>query len=549
MAEREQQLIQEINSRLEGMKQIRLREEAAWEDIAEIVLPRISDITTESFDDVQRRVAENYDSTGRDAVRLWSNGMQGYMTPRNSPWVNVTLGNQDLRRQKGVRKYLQEVTEALMDQLRRSNFYDALGPTYEHGVTAATATITATWDDDRQSLVYIPRHPKQVYIADNVFGRVDTVYTVEEMTWRQIVQEFGDSKLTEADKEAVKRSPFDYKKVLHAVYPRTDRMENKADAKNKPYASIWILMGQNVLLRESGYDQLREVVWRFRVGPGSPYGTGPSHDALVDLLRAEKINETMLRAADLAVRPPMMFPAELEGRLKLNPHGMTPYYDPRRTVQPIMQTGQYPFGLDREQAIQEKIRSHFRIDFWLMLSQSQGTRTAYEVAQIAGEKAAVMGAEIGRVESELLDPLLTVSLHLLSQQGLLPEPPQILADMAAQVGGVNYSYDGPLAQMQKRHYGQQNILQVLSQVTLIGQTFPQAMDWIDEDALMRQALQSLDAPEDVIRAQQEVARIREVRQQMQQQQIQLEQMKQAADIQAQMAKAQAAQPNMMGIQP
>lgn len=534
---RQAELVKEIMARLEAMKQIRLNEESAWEEITKIVLPRISDIKEEHFNDVHRRVSDNFDSTGRNAVRLWSNGMQGYMTPRNSPWVAVTMANRENKVEKGVRKYLGDVTEALLEQLRRSNFYDALGPAYEHGVTIGTSTTTVSWDEERGTLVYIPRHPKQVYIAENHHGRVDTVYTVEEMTWRQIVERFGEDALEENEIETAKRQPFEYKQILHAVFPRTDRIEGKVDAQNKRFASIWILIGASRMLRESGYDHMRDIVWRFRVGPGSPYGTGPSHDALIDLLRAEKINETMLRAADLAVRPPLMFPAELEGRLKLNPHGMTPYYDPRRQVMPLFQTGQYPYGLDREQSIQEAIRQHYRIDFWLMLSQSSGNKTAYEVAQIAGEKAAVMGAEIGRVESELLDPILTVTLHLLEQNGMLPELPDSLQGTGVP---INYAYDGPLAQMQKRHYGTQNIIQVLSQVTLIAQVFGQSLDWIDDDELMQQALRSLDAPEGIIREKQIVAQIREARQQMEQAQMQLQMQKQAAEVQTELAKAQQA---------
>lgn len=535
MNEAKQALVNEVLSRHEALKQKRQPHESLWEDINRLVLPRIADITSDSDDDWLARVAQNKSAVGRNAVRLWSNGMQGYMTPRNSQWMNITLAERKAREIKGVNNFLQQTTEELTAHWRRSNFYDALGPVYEHGASVATSALTVDWNAKKRTLAYMPRHPKQVWIAENFLGTVDIVHIVEELTWRQIVEHFGEDALDPTDRETSKRSPFEQQKVLHAVFPRSERLEEKVDAENKPIASVWILLGRNQLLRESGYEKMREVVWRFRHGPGTPYGTGPSHDALIDLLRDEKINGTMMRAADLSVMPPLQFPPELAGKIKLSPHGMTPYFDPRRKVEPLFTVGSYPFGVDMMERIENAIKQHYHIDFWLMLSQGQGNKTAYEVSQIAGEKAAVMGSEIGRVESELLDPIIDVSLHLLNEQGLLPEPPQELLDRFE--GQVSYSYDGPLAQMQKRHYGQQSIIQMLSQVTLIAQVFPDALDWIDADVLMKRGLTSLEAPADVIRDKKIVEQMRKAREAMQQQQMQMAQAQQAAEIQATLSKA------------
>lgn len=543
MAEREE-LVNEILRRHEALKKEREEHEDIWEDITEIVLPRVSDIIdkTAGQHTWTKRIADNYSAVGRNAVRLWSNGMQGYMTPRNSPWVNITISQKRIREQKMVRQYLQDMTEALLAHWRRSNFYDALGPVFEHGAAVATSGLTVDWDPTKSCVYYIPRHPKQIWIAENIYGKVDTVYTVEDLTWRQIVQQFGEEVLEEHDRKTAERSPFEVKQVLHAVQPRSERMQNNPRAENKPVASIWILLGSNTLLKESGYDKMRDIVWRFRRGPGTPYGTGPSHDALIDLLRAEKINATMLRAADLSVLPPLQYPQELKGKLNISPHGMTPYMDPSRRVEPIFTVGQYPYGVDIMERLERAIKDHYHIDFWLMLSQSQGAKTAYEVAQLAGEKAAVMGSEIGRTESELLDPLIDVTIHLLGQNGMLPEPPEILRDMPEDA--FDYSYDGPLAQMQKRHYGQQNIIQMLSQVTLVGQVFPESLDWINDDELMQAALDGLDAPENVIRDKRDVQERREARAQAQQQQAQMEQMQVMADVQQ---KLKGVNPAGMGM--
>jgi hypothetical protein len=532
----DESLVKEILSRLEQMKKIRQREESIWEDIAEIVAPQLSDITIDYEHETERRIAQNYDATGRDALRLWANGFQGYTTPRNSPWVKETLADHKLLEIRGVRRYLQERTEVITWQLQASNFYDALTGVLIAGGSVGTGGWTIDFDQYQRKLHYRNRHPKQVYIAENAMGRVDTAYIVEEYEWRQILQEFGEERLSGPDRENARRNPLARKKVLHACYPRHEKMvDGLRAATDKNYASIWILLGPNTLLRESGYDRIRDIFWRFSVYPGSPYGRGPSHNALIDLLRGEKMSETMMLAADLAVRPPMQYPAELEGKLNLNPHGMNPYYDPRRQIGQIMTTGNYPFGLDIQNDIREMIRRHYHIDFWLMLSQSQaGDRTAYEVAQLAGEKAAVMGAEVGRYGSEFLDPSLDTTAYILEQEGMMPDMPTEVQDKIAE---TRFSYDGPLAQLQKRHYGQMNVVQILNQVSLVTQMLPETVDYVDGDEVMKEALRRMDTPEDLIRSESDVRGIREQRNAMAAQERQLALAGQAAQLQATLAKA------------
>lgn len=530
-----QPLVDELTKRYELLKAERERHEDVWEDITEHVLPRIADIREDSRGDAKSRVAKVYDSTGAGALRLWANGIQGYLTPRNNTWMQLHVADRQLREEKGVRKWTQEVTEAIHDELRDSNFYDALAPTLEHGAAVGTAVWTTDWDETADKLLFVPRHPKQVWIAENHRGRVDTVYTLEQMTWRQIEANFGTESLDQRDIEQIRDNPYEYQDVLHCVYPRTERMEHKADAVNKPIASVWILLDRNCLLRESGYDWPRDIAWRFRVGPGEVYGGSPSHDALIDVLRADKVARNQLMASDLSVLPPVQYPAEMGGKLKLEPRGMNPYYDVNRRIEPIPLVGNVQVGLQELQHLEQRIRDHYHIDFWLMLSQSaERQRTAYEVAQLAGEKAAIMGTEIGRVESELLDPTLETVVRLLFERGRLPMPPKHLE---SKIGGMQFSYNGPLAQLQKLHYGQQNTIQMLSQATLVMQVFPQAADWVDDDQLMLSALEALGAPEDLIRDKRTVEQMRAQRAQMQQMQAQMEMQEKAAQTQKTLAEA------------
>lgn len=537
MAEDKQKLIQDILNRKKFLEQRREKWEERWQDITDYVLPRLSDFDATTPSDPDKKTRNKmYDSTSVDALRLASDGMQGYMTPRSSPWFHMRFQNNELDNDTQSRKWVQETEEAMYAELARSNFYEQLGQAYDNGFSVGTSTVGVDDDEQEGKLVYRTHHPKEVYIAENKFGQVDTVYREFFMTGKQLEETFGKEKLPENLLERNKSHPYEQHKVIHAIYPRTDRITERITSENKPFASVYILESGQHLLRESGFDDMRYAVWRFRTNPGEEWGVSPAWDSFTDILRANQVSRTMLKAAQLAVEPPVRYPANMRGMIEINPRGMIPYTHYGEKIEPIDVLGQYPLGREEEEQLKQAIRNHFRVDFYLMLSQSDRQKTATEVMEIAGEKAAIMGTTIGRIESELLDPLLEITFKRLYKAGRLPQMPQVLADRPGEA--MKIEYVGPLAQLQRRHHGQQSLTQTLSQVAPIVELFPESRDHIDSDKLMRSTLQDSGLDQEIIRDESDVGEIRQMRAQQQQQAEKLEMMERMAKLAPQLNKAQ-----------
>lgn len=522
--ETQQKLVKQLLDLFEGAKKVRSDVEPVWEDIMALVLPRLMDIKSEVKPKARRYGEKMFTSEPVSALRLASDGTSGYMMPRTSIWVKMEPMDRKVFEVPGVRKFFQDSTDALHAELNRSNFYGEMTPVLDHGYSIGTSCLYAENDEENDVTNIISLDPGEMYISENKYKRVDTFFRHTWMSAQRIIERFPDAigKGTVLENE-FKKNPYELHPVLHCIYRRNDRIHERVDAANKPIASVYILVDKRALLRESGYDYNRMVAWRHRRIAGTPYGGSPSWDALVDIMRLNSHSMDLLDASHLAVRPPIAYPQEM-GDFDIGPNGANPYRIPGRVPHRIDVLGDYPVGRDREEAIAKAIRDHFQTDFFLLLTQSDRTKTAFEVAEMAGERAAVMSTVIGRIETELIGPTLELIYRISAENGRMPQVPDAMLELG--IDQYKWEYVGPLAQLQKRHHGQQTRTQIFMEATPLMEIFPETRDIVDADSLMRDILLEGGMSEDHVRPEDMVAELREMRAQqeqaMQEQAMQLE---------------------------
>lgn len=526
MTETQKELVKDQIGYLGAVREERAKVEDVWQDIADYVLPRVTEIKGGREPKPRRYGEKMYNSEPVSALRLASDGTSGYMMPRTSQWVQMQPMDKDVYKLPGVRRFYQESTEALHSELNRSNFYGVMTPVLDHGFSLGTSVVYVENDEESGSCQLIALDPAEMYIAENRYRKVDTFYRSHWVTGKHLMERYSASIDDELEQQ-IKRNPWKRYEVLHCVFKRNDRIHGRIDAANKPIASIHILVERNRLLRESGFDYPHFVAWRHRSIANTPYGGSPAWDALVAILRLNAHSMDLLDASHLAVRPPIAFPAEMSD-YDISPNGANPYKVPGRVPQRIDVLGDFPVGLDREQAIEKAIRDHFQTDFFLLLTQSDRQKTAFEVSEMAGERAAVMSTVIGRIESELIDPLLEIIYRVAAENGRMPEPPPALLEAGA--GQFTWEYVGPLSQLQKRHHGQQTRTQILGQAAPIFELFPDSRDVIDGDQLLREHLQQGGMNADVVREEDMVAKIRQARAEQEMQAQQAQQQIEAAKV-------------------
>tara|TARA_X000000368_G_C23058430_1_gene725377 strand:- start:15835 stop:16365 length:531 start_codon:yes stop_codon:yes gene_type:complete len=150
--------------------------------------------------------------------------------------------------------------------------------------------------------------------------------------------------------------------------------------------------------------------------------------------------------------------------------------------------------------------------------------TATEVVARTEEKMRLLGPVLGRLQAELLQPLINRSYNILLRQEQLPPPPQVIAGQ-----DIEIEYVSPLAKAQ-RQTDVQSTMQMLQVVQPVAQIDPTIIDHLDGDGLIKHLLKSLSIPASVIRSEDEIQARRNKKQEEQQQQGQMQEQMQQAEI-------------------
>ncbi len=503
------------------LKNVRSQYEQGWENITRFCAPDRDfwSITKEHSFDTPRHI---FDGTPMSAVNIMANALQGYMASKQTKSFKVGLESYRTLSYKPfegrMRKYLQDLEDGMYWMINRSNFYDVISEIFRVGGTIGTACVYVDVVPGEDRVVNLLSHPSDIWISENASRIVDTEIRRIPMTAKDMVSRWG-SKLSKEFHKGAKINPYKIYDVLHFALPRDTRDVTKIDNLNKPFASYWVYAPERILLHTSGFDENPYIAWRWSTPNNATYGWSPSHTAMAEVLRMNKISKTMMDAAELSVFPALNVPAEQNGKLDLRARGMNPYVDPSRIVKPIQQTGSYPIGRDREQALEVAIREHYMVDMFLMMNQYADTkRTATEVMEMQSEKATILGAVTSRIESELFDPLFDRYFEIGMKQGWLPSPPPEVYE-ALQGSELKIDYIGPMSQIQQRFYQNQNLAPVNTLLSY-AQFMPEVLDVLDPTELALGVVNDSNLPQPVIRDRKVIEQIRSQRAQMQQAQAQ-----------------------------
>jgi hypothetical protein len=481
-------------------------------EITQFIQPRLNNFKTDTGQG-KKRTEYILDSSTLLALRRSSEGYQAYMFPRSMPWFDLELYPLELMKRQDAAIWMKKIRDGALDELSRSDFYQEGGQVIDNGLGIGTSACYVEDSPEERCSQYLAMHPKEVYIARNRFGVVDTLHRRYLMTGRNILETFGDelgkalrkNEIDDLENNAHKDYP-----LVHITKPRKDRDLKGLLPTDMPWASIYILENQQKLIRESGYQDFPFAVWCCLLNTDEDYGRSPSWDALPDVKRLQKLVRNILRATEL---PPVFYPQELESDLDLRPEGRIPYRDFQRKIEPIQTVLNIQHAMLVAEQIRNIINEHYDVPFFLMFSArerlQQSPLPTLEVAEMSGERAALMGTKVGRIESDFLDKTIDLTIRNAARAGRLPPPPAFLRQIKDVYLRINYI--GPLANLQKRYHGQQNMTMTLAQAAPFIQAWPEAADVVNATESVRIILSKGGFPPEGINDEKTIRQKREKR--------------------------------------
>lgn len=514
---------QKILQRQRRMETIReFYERGLWQDIGRFVNPRREDIRIEDAqnDKGQRFGRAVYDGTPLGALNTWADGMQGFLVSQSINWFKSEMSNPALNNIDNVRQWLQEYDRKMYSAFRRGNFYSSLPAWFRDSGSIGTATLFTEEDVGAGRAVHTTIHPREVFVAENKFGEVDTVHRKFMLTARSAVQKFKDA-VSDIIKTNAKNHPDKEHEFIHAVFPNEDRIFGKATSSNKFFRSIYLETqgsdesGVGNIVRDSGFDINPYAVWRFRKSSDEIYGRSPAADALTEVFSLNQIGKTMIQAAQKEVDSPLNVPKEMRGRVRIEPHGYNYYDDPKRIISPIITGIKYPIGIDQQERLQKSLEDKYRVEFFKAFIGRQGEATATEILEIKAEQAGLMTAQVDTLYIEGLRRIFDIVSDIEDRRGAFTEaegmPP--VPDEIREAGGtINFILTGPLAQAQRRLFELRPINNTLDTLgPLAAMLGPEVLDVVNVDELSEIVVESGSFPQKAINSRDRRREIREQR--------------------------------------
>ena len=512
-------LAKNLLKRYDRLKAQRQNWESHWQEVADYMQPRKADVT-KSRSRGDKRTELIFDSSPLQSVELLAASLHGMLTNPSTPWFSLRFKEEDMENEDEAKEWLESATETMYSAFNRSNFQQEIFELYHDLITFGTAAMFIE-EDGEDLLKFSTRHINEIFIAENDKGRIDTVFRKFKLSARSAIQKFG-ANVSNNIATVHRKDPYEEVEILHAIYPRSDFDPKKKDKANMPFESVYLEAGTGDELSVSGFKEFPFVVPRYLKASHEIYGRSPAMTALPDVKMLNEMSKTTIKSAQKQVDPPLLVPDDgFILPVRTVPGGLNFYRSGTRDrIEPLNIGANTPLGLNMEEQRRNSIRNAFYVNQLMMQSGPQMTAT--EVIQRNEEKMRLLGPVLGRLQSELLKPLIDRTFAILLRKNLFRPAPEFLSGR-----DIEIEYVSPLAKAQKST----ELSSIMRAIEIMGSLSNVApvFDHINMDKLVRHLADIVGVPQKILKPQSELNAERQQAQAQQEQMQQMQQLQQVAE--------------------
>lgn len=454
-----------------------------WDECYDFALPQRSDFS--GINTVgQNRTNKIYDATAMDAAEQLAASLLGQLTPSWSQWFGLKPGP-DLSSSEAdsLAPILEKTAKTIQAHFDRSNFAVEIHQCYLDLVVGGTASLSFEENEPGEFSAFkfaaIPL--TNIILEEGNSGYLDGAFRLIKMNLDEITARFPFAEIPSDVIKKATQDPSAEFSVLETVLPNNLVYEYTAilsEDKNNP-----------IFLKEGQFDTSPILSFRWMKSPGEIYGRSPVMKALPDIKTANKVVELILKNASIAVTG--IWQADDDGvlnpaNIELAPGTIIPKAIDSKGLQPLEMPGRFDVSQLILDSLQARIRRALLAD--KLLPVTGPARTATEVLERSAEMSMLLGATYGRLQSELLTPLIKRAFAILKRRGEVP-------DISLDGRLVAVDYRSPLARSQ----GQRNVQNTLSWINSVLSMGPEASLSIDLPAAAHFLGEALAVPSDLMR--------------------------------------------------
>jgi hypothetical protein len=421
-----------------------------------------------------------FDGTALDAVDQLAASLLSELTPPWSQWFGLIPGRDVGPLERGLlAETLDRATETVQAHFDRSNFAVEVHQAFLDlaAIGSATLLLEEAPVGGLSAFRFTAVPMAEMAFEGGPDGQIGGHFRETTMSPAALRARFPDCHLPADRQGAGERSI----KVVEAVLPM---------ARGHAYLAVLDDGGSAASLLKSGHFETSPFIsFRWLKGAAELYGRSPVMNALPDIKTLNKVVELVLKNASIAVTG--IWQADDDGvlnpaNIRLVPGSIIPKAVGSSGLTPLQAPGRFDVSSLMLEDLRARVRRTLLVD---RLGPISGPRmTATEVLERAGETARLLGATYGRLQSELLTPLLHRALAILRRRGEIPE-----IELDGRL--VDLQYKSPLARMQARD-DVQNVLLWLETTQRMG---AEAMATVDLAATAQWLGHRLGVPGQLVR--------------------------------------------------
>lgn len=519
----------------ERVKGDRINAENTWQEIADNELGQRN--FTADREPHQIRTEGIYDTTALFGNQLLDGALHGMMTNPMGEWFEIHPTDLRLLENFQAAVWLDDATRKmrLLMQSQASNFTTQVAEQYIDLTGFGTSAISVMPKRGGRGVSYASHPLAEIYLEVDEERSVDMRFREFELTARQYAARFqGDGH------DGVKRAldgnnPEAKFKVRHLIGPSADPYAGPSPVP-KPVTSVYWTTDDSAgarILETKGFDEPPLLTPRWNVQPGDTYGGSgtPGWTALPEAKMLNSMSRTILVAAQKATDPPLLVTHEavLSG-IRTYPGGTNIVQQlfgqggAAEPIRPLQNNANHQLSLEMLKQRQQAVRYAF---FSHILQLFEDPRmTATQVLELAQQTQRLMAPNLGRIATELLEPLLKRTFNLLLRQGFfLPMPTELRGQ------DFNIVYISPVAKAQ-RQTEVRSVLETYQGVGAIAELTqdPKIFQLLDHDEAVRVIHGGAGAPQRILRDARAVAESRAEEEMKAQMTEQLGALGQGADI-------------------
>lgn len=473
-----------ILSRYQAAQSRRRPWESLWRDCYSYALPQRGSGFGSEFDPARRHAERLFDGTATDAVEQLAASLLAELTPPWSQWFGLVPGYDVSAFDRAIAsEELDRATQTIQGHFDRSNFAVEIHQAFLDLATVGSATLLfeeaplGGLSAFRLTAVPMSEMHFEAGPDDQILGHFRT----RSLPLRRLRTLFPEAELPPPASGCSTDQNGKGLPIVESVLPSSGGFIYTAlllDAKDQPK-----------VLAEGTLPTSPFISFRWLKGASEVYGRSPIMTALPDIKTVNKVVELVLKNASIAVTG--IWQAEDDGvlnpaNIRLVPGTIIPKAVGSSGLTPLQSPGRFDVSNLMLDDLRGRIRHTLLVD---RLGPVNNRRmTATEILERSHEMSRLLGATYGRLQAELLTPLIHQAMRILRRRG---ETPDIVLDGRT----IDLQYRAPLARLQARD-DVQNMLMWLETSAKLG---PEAMQAVDVPATARWLGERLGVPGQLMR--------------------------------------------------